>query len=101
MVVADFSSQTEADLLNCKQQHLQWLHREEILGCQKSRVKWLAEGDSNMAFFHSMMRTKKNNKREGKMRLESRQVLDSVEEVHNGALSFFSGITYHGGCSLS
>ncbi|KAF5480638.1 hypothetical protein F2P56_001374 [Juglans regia] len=88
-VLTDFSSQTEAELLSCKQQHLRWLHREEILGCQNSRIKWLMEGGSNTAFFQAMMCIKKKNKRVEKMRLENGQVHESVEEVHNGTIDLF------------
>lgn len=62
MLGADFSQERESELLLCKQRHLMWFHREEILGCQKSRIKWLTDGDSNSAFFHASLRVKKKNK---------------------------------------
>ena len=56
---SEFSQDRESELLMCKQHHMQWLHHEEILACQKSRIKWLTEGDSNSAFFHASLHIKK------------------------------------------
>lgn len=56
---ADFPQGQESELLMCKQRHLQWLHHEEILRCQKSRIKLLTKGDSNSAFFHASLHIKK------------------------------------------
>lgn len=38
------------------------MHKEEIMGCQKSRIKWICEGDENTTFFHASLRCKKKLK---------------------------------------
>lgn len=70
-VIDDYSQEVEEELLCCKQRHIQILHREEILGCQKSRVKWLTEGDSNLAFFHAAMRVKRKTRVIDRMELDN------------------------------
>ncbi|KAG6681815.1 hypothetical protein I3842_13G108400 [Carya illinoinensis] len=81
--------QTELELLTCKQEHIQWVHQEEILAYQKSRVKWLAEGDSNKKKFHVSLRVKRKSKIIKRMQLDNGEMLDSSDAVHEGAVSFF------------
>lgn len=81
--------QVENELMQCKQEHLKWVHREEVLACQKSRIKWLAEGDSNTSFFHASMRMKKKNKLIERMTLEDGRTLESGAQVIEEAVSFF------------
>ncbi|XP_042972861.1 uncharacterized protein LOC122304669 [Carya illinoinensis] len=88
-VQQNYTQDMEVDLLRCKQKHLQYLHREEIMGCQKSRVKWICEGDENTAFFHASLRCKKKFKALESMILEDGSVLDSGEAVLEGAVDFF------------
>ncbi|KAG2696928.1 hypothetical protein I3760_07G082800 [Carya illinoinensis] len=87
-----YSSQTENELLNCKQEHLQWVYREEVLACQKSRVKWLAEGYANSSFFHATLRLKRRNKKIEKMQLDDGSKLTLGEAVREGAISFFQNL---------
>lgn len=83
-----YSPQTENELLSRKQEHLQWVHREEVMTCQKSQIKWLAEGDANTSFFHASMRFKRKSKKLEKMGLDEGSTLDSGETVHEGAVLF-------------
>ncbi|XP_042964616.1 uncharacterized protein LOC122298830 [Carya illinoinensis] len=88
-VQQNYTQDMEVELLRCKQKHLQYLHREEIMGCQKSRVKWICEGDENTAFFHASLRCKKKFKALESMILEDGSVLDSSEAVLEGPVDFF------------
>ncbi|XP_018826667.2 uncharacterized protein LOC108995543 [Juglans regia] len=85
MVINNYSREADMALLTCKQKHLLCLHREEIMSCQKSRMKWLSEGDLNTAFFHASMKCKKKNKMVDHMELEDGSSLESVDAVHEGA----------------
>ncbi|KAF5464713.1 hypothetical protein F2P56_014767 [Juglans regia] len=84
-----YSTQLENEWLNCQQDHSQWVHREETLACQKSRTKWLVEGDDNIGFFHASIRFRKQSKRIVKMRLDDGRTLDTGEAVHEEAVVFF------------
>ncbi|XP_042972679.1 uncharacterized protein LOC122304473 [Carya illinoinensis] len=88
-VIDNFSQQVEVELLFCKQKHLQILHRQEILGCQESRIKWLKEGDSNMAFIHTSLKCKRKNKTIDHIQLEDVGILTSTDDVHSGAVNYF------------
>lgn len=89
-VISNYSPELDQEELLCyKQRHVQWLHLEEIMGCQKSWIKWLMEGDSNVAFFHASMRVKKKNKFFERVSLTNGQILDSAANVHSGAMQFF------------
>ncbi|XP_042942794.1 uncharacterized protein LOC122276978 [Carya illinoinensis] len=88
-VQQNYIQEMEVELLRCKQKHIQYLHREEIMGCQKSRVKWICEGDDNTAFFHASLRCKKKFKTLESMILEDGSVFDSGEAVLEEAIDFF------------
>ncbi|XP_042969044.1 uncharacterized protein LOC122301721 [Carya illinoinensis] len=88
-VQQNYTQDMEVELLRFKQKHIQYLHREEIIGCQKSRVKWICEGDENTAFFHASLRCKKKFKTLESMILEDGSVLDSGEAVLEGTIDFF------------
>ncbi|KAG6730863.1 hypothetical protein I3842_01G100500 [Carya illinoinensis] len=85
----NYTQDMEVEILRCKQKHLQYLQREEIMGCQKSKVKWICEGDENTAFFHASLRCKKKFKALESMALEDGSVLDSGQAVLEGAVDFF------------
>ncbi|XP_042964506.1 uncharacterized protein LOC122298703 [Carya illinoinensis] len=91
-LVTNFSLQVEEEMVQAKKAHLQWVNREEMLACQKSRIKWLAEGDSNSKFFHAAMRVKKKNKIVDKMVLEDGRALESAEAVHLEAVQFYQSL---------
>lgn len=91
-LLSSYSAQSEFDLLKYKQEHLKWVNREEILACQKSHVKWLAEGDENSRLFHETLQLKKRSKKIDKMFLEDGSTLASKEEVHDRAISFFQNL---------
>ncbi|KAF5450310.1 hypothetical protein F2P56_030673 [Juglans regia] len=89
LLAAEFTQEREVDVLACKQQHLQWLKREEMLGRQKSHIRWLKEGDSNSGFFHTSMWVKKKNLLVKHMVLENGSELGSADVVHAEAVWFY------------
>lgn len=88
-LIDSFSLATENQLLQCRNQYAAWLEREEILWRQKSRIKWLQEGDGNTKFFHASVENKKKNHILEHMVLEDGTVLKSVDDIHEGAVQFF------------
>lgn len=55
-------------------------YREEIMWWQRARVQWLAEGDSNTAFFHKIASArKKKNSIDRLTRVDGSMCEDSVE----------------------
>ncbi|XP_042942830.1 uncharacterized protein LOC122277012 [Carya illinoinensis] len=88
-ITNSYSEQRENELINCKQDHLKWVHREEMLACQKSRIKWLTEGDANTKFFQASMRLKRKSKKIENMRLTDGTLLTSSDAVHEEVVRFF------------
>lgn len=88
-MITNFSHEIEMALLTCEQKHLLYLHREEIMGYQKSRFKSLSEGDLNTTFFHALMKCEKKIKIVEQMVIEDGSSLDSADVVHKGVVDFF------------
>lgn len=91
-VIHHFTEEAERELLLCKQTHLDILHRQEIMGCQNSRVKWLKEGDSNTIFFYASMKCKQKNKMIEYMKLEDGRHLSFAEEVQLSTVTYFKDL---------
>lgn len=79
----------ENEHLRCKQKHLTYMHREEIMNCQKSRIIWIWEGNNNTAFFHASLWCKKKFKPLENMLVEDQNMLESGDAVLEGAVEFF------------
>ncbi|CAI8596511.1 unnamed protein product [Vicia faba] len=56
---------------------------------QKSRVKWLKEGDSNSGFFHKVMKERRSHNHIGLIVTEG-GLLDSVSEIKEEVQNHFS-----------
>ncbi|KAG7576912.1 hypothetical protein ISN45_Aa03g012390 [Arabidopsis thaliana x Arabidopsis arenosa] len=72
-----------------------WLHlslAEESFFKQKSRLRWLGEGDSNTSFFHSVTAAR-NAKNAIKFLMKpDGSLTSSLQEVHDLAVEHFAGI---------
>lgn len=85
----DYSLDMENELLRCNQNRLQYMHREEIMSYQKSRIRWICEGDDNVAIFYASFRFKRKFKPLVNMILEDGIILESGETVPEGVVEFF------------
>lgn len=64
------------------------LHAKESLLAQKSRVRWLAEGDSNSRFFHACIKGNRRRTQLLKILVDGHWVED-VEGVKKGVKEHF------------
>lgn len=74
------SNVSQRKLLNAE--FLKELHARESLLAQKSRIKWLVEGDSNSRFFHVCIRGNRRKTQLLKLKV-SDQWIEDVEGIRN------------------
>lgn len=65
------------------------LKNEEKFWRQKSRIKWLAEGEANTAFFHSYCLSKHTKLHIHKIKSPSEQWLEQESYIQQKAVDFF------------
>jgi len=66
--------------------------QEETLWRQKSRIKWLKEGDKNNKFFHNSMINRRTHNHIMSLRTETREVLESHKDFEDELQTHFSQI---------
>ncbi|CAL1372090.1 unnamed protein product [Linum trigynum] len=59
---------------------------------QKSRQSWVNSGDSNSAFFHSMVKTRQAKNTIRQLISDSGAVLEDIEEIGQEAVQFYKGL---------
>ncbi|XP_077215810.1 uncharacterized protein LOC143850444 [Tasmannia lanceolata] len=79
------------ELGNVKQEHKGLLLQEEISWRQKSRVKWLVEGDKNTAYFHAMASARRRSNRIESISVNG-ALISSKEEVSSAIVDFYSAL---------
>ena len=65
---------------------------EESILAQKSRVKWLAEGDQNTRFFHNSIKTRINKNKFVSLTLEDGSFTSDVSIIKQQVVSHFSSL---------
>ncbi|KAK2651910.1 hypothetical protein Ddye_011766 [Dipteronia dyeriana] len=65
-----------------------WLHKEETQWRQKSRIKWMMEGDKNSRLFHCVANSRRMRNFIGDILFDGVRQLDLVE-VRRGVLNHF------------
>nr|XP_027103110.1 uncharacterized protein LOC113724399 [Coffea arabica] len=72
------------------------LLRQAIFWRQKSRLRWLKEGDANSKFFHSYVRQRRVKVRIHRLQTSSGAWTDDVGSIHAMAETFFSDLFTQG-----
>lgn len=75
--------------------HLEWeklCKEEEIFWKQKSRVKWLKEGEHNTKFFHRSTIANQTHNRISSIKNEDGQIQQTHDEIEAALVKHFSGI---------
>lgn len=62
---------------------------EENFYKQKSRVKWLMEGDKNTWFFHQMMKIKRKKFKISDIALDDGNITSDPKKIQEAAISYF------------
>lgn len=64
---------------------------EEEYWREKSRIKWLCEGDRNIGFFHKLTKIGNSSKAMSMIRKED-EILDNQATIEHHVLSYFSSL---------
>jgi hypothetical protein len=68
------------------------LIREELMWLQRSRVKWLREGDKNTSFFHRKASNRARKNKIKKLKLEDGTFTENNEDMKGVAIDFFKNL---------
>ena len=66
----------------------QLLRAKECSLCQKSRVRWLREGDTNSTYFHNVVAGSNRRNCLSKLRIRT-QIFDKLIDINEGTTEFF------------
>ncbi|XP_022891945.1 uncharacterized protein LOC111406805 [Olea europaea var. sylvestris] len=81
--------QDEKELIATRLELKDWIRREESFLAQKTKVKWIKEGDANTKFFHASIAKRRKKSWNYSMTLQDGSKLDSPQSVHDGAIDYF------------
>ncbi|XP_042950247.1 uncharacterized protein LOC122282354 [Carya illinoinensis] len=86
----DWNEDVERELVSSTVDLSSWRRREDTRLAQMAKLKWKMEGDRNTKFFHVCLASKRN-KRIQEMRPLNGVEYSSLEDIHQGAINYFSG----------
>ncbi|XP_042962710.1 uncharacterized protein LOC122296986 [Carya illinoinensis] len=84
----EYAEDVEDDLVASQLELSVWLNREEQRLAQQAKQRWIQKGEANSAFFCAVSR--RNHKEVKAMQLEDGSILSSPEQIHDGAITYFS-----------
>ncbi|KAF5450402.1 hypothetical protein F2P56_030760 [Juglans regia] len=85
---SEFNEDVEDDLVASQLELSVWMDREEKRLAQQAKQGWIQKGEASSNFFRAISR--RNHKEVKEMKLEDGSILSSPEQIHEGAISYFS-----------
>ncbi|XP_040999420.1 uncharacterized protein LOC121245211 [Juglans microcarpa x Juglans regia] len=85
----DWDNDIERELVRCSNELYSWRRREDIRLAQMAKIKWRMDGDRNTKIFHVWLSNKRHRKIH-KLRTSNGMEFNSPEEIHLGAVDYFS-----------
>ncbi|XP_041025280.1 uncharacterized protein LOC121265656 [Juglans microcarpa x Juglans regia] len=86
---SNWDNEVERELVRYSTELSTWRRREDIRLAQMAKIMWRMEGDRNLKFFHVWLSNKRHRKIH-KLRTTDGLELNSPEEIHLGAVEYFS-----------
>ena len=87
-----FSEELQIQEKSLLQEFSQRELQEEVYWNQKSRIKWLQEGECNTSFFHKVAIQHHQGNRLDKMKMEDGNIAETQEELENTLNSYFTNL---------
>lgn len=91
----DPSPSSRENLPKIKDVYLSHLENEVIFWKQKSRIKYLSNGDANTSYFHAFCKNRHYHLHISKIKDSSGILLDNLEDIRSEAVNFFSNLFSH------
>ncbi|KAF5482289.1 hypothetical protein F2P56_002872, partial [Juglans regia] len=93
---SEYIKDVEDDLVVSQLELSVWLEREEKRLAQQAKQGWIQKGEATSTFFRAVSR--RNHKVVKEMKLADGTILSSPEQIHDGAISYFSQFLEVGSC---
>lgn len=92
VMIADNDGANRTNLNNTRADYMRYIKLQDSILRQKARVKWFTDGDSNSAYFHSVIKDRRRRLSINKIQDEHHQWVKGTKEVSEAAIRYFQGI---------
>lgn len=87
--VNDNSPENRRELSKCRAEFTRYLKIQESILRQKTRIKWIEEGDANTAYFHSTIKERRRRLTIKKIMDQEEQWIEGNEPIAEAAVRFY------------
>ncbi|KAL9669028.1 hypothetical protein QQ045_006569 [Rhodiola kirilowii] len=70
----------------------EWLHREELIWCQRARITWLTEGDQITRYFHERPSVRNRTNRISSLKRSDGSFTSDLSLIHQEAVQYFMNL---------
>ncbi|XP_058727219.1 uncharacterized protein LOC131598656 [Vicia villosa] len=84
----------------CSEELLKWHDIEESVLKQRSKIKWIRDGDGNNAYFHASVRMEQSSKAISMLETADGQILSNPVDIEAEILGFYGDLMGHKANSL-